>query len=77
MKDLITELLEYFDNTPKNQIEKDWNDIHESFSYGVEMQDFLSDRQMGHANEPSVPETKVYSTIPETFVTDDNLHMAA
>ena len=43
MKDLITELLEYFDNTPKNQIEKDWNDIHESFSYGVKMQDFLSD----------------------------------
>lgn len=43
MKSLVEELLEYFNNTPKEVLKKDWEEIHSEYAYGVEVQKFIED----------------------------------
>lgn len=41
MKSLVEELLEYFNNTPKEVLKKEWDEIHSEYAYGVEVQKFI------------------------------------
>lgn len=43
MKSLVDELLDYFNNTPKEQIKEDWKAIHKEFAYGMEVHEFIEE----------------------------------
>ena len=43
MKRLSEELLEYFSNTPEEQLQKDWEAIHSKYAYGPEINQFIEE----------------------------------
>ena len=43
MKRLSEELLEYFSNTPEEQLQKDWEAIHCKYAYGPEINQFIEE----------------------------------
>lgn len=77
MKNLVEELLEYFNNASEEQIKKDWETIHEEYSYGMEIQDFINSSRRLLTNDITVSNVKTDSTISEIFGNNIKLSMAA
>lgn len=78
MKSLVEELLEYFNNTPKEVLKKDWEEIHSEYAYGVEVQKFIEDsKKLPSNNDTIVAKVKVKPSISEEFGKDINLAKAA
>ena len=60
MKSLVEELLEYFNNTPKEVLKKEWDEIHSEYAYGVEVQKFIENsKRFLSNNETIVSKVKV------------------
>lgn len=77
MKNLVEELLEYFNNASEEQIKKDWEAIHKEYSYGMEIQDFINSSRRLLTNDITVSNVKTDSTISEIFGNNIKLSMAA
>lgn len=78
MKSLVEELLEYFNNTPKEVLKKKWDEIHSEYAYGVEVQKFIENsKRFLSNNETIVSKVKVEPYISEDFGKYTDLAMAA
>lgn len=67
MKSLVEELLWYFDNTPKKQLQNDWEAIHNEYGYGMEVQKFIECSRILLDKDSIVAKIKVDSSISEDF----------
>ena len=77
MKSLTEELLDYFNNTPKDVLDKDWEAIHSEFAYGLEATRFIKESKRLLSSRK--PKTQVYipESITESFVATPEFDMAA
>ena len=78
MKSLVEELLECFNNTPKEVLKKEWDEIHSEYAYGVEVQKFIENsKRFLSNNETIVSKVNVEPYISKDFGKYTDLAMAA
>lgn len=78
MKSLVEELLEYFNNTPKEVLKKEWDEIHSEYAYGVEVQSFIEESKgLLSNNDTIISKVNVESSISKEFGKYIDLAMAA
>ena len=85
MKRLSEELLEYFSNTPEEQLQKDWEAIHCKYAYGPEINQFIEECEKNALRNEIVAgiygshptsRVNVESPISQDFGSDSYLPMA-
>lgn len=78
MSSLLEELLGYFNNTSKEEIEKDWELIHKEYSYGAEVSSYLENlREIISSGEYEVGGMVFEHIVSEDYCTNIELSMAA
>lgn len=46
MKSFAEQLLEYFNNTPREELDKEWNEVHIRYAYGITVGKLVEDYNM-------------------------------
>ncbi len=77
MKSLVEELLDYFDNTPEEQIKRDWDAIHHEFGYGMETHEFIESSRKQIFKVSGISNVNVISAVSGDFGEEIDLSKAA
>lgn len=78
MSSLLEELLGYFNNTSKEEIEKDWELIHREYSYGAEVSSYLESlKEVVSSVDHEVGGIVFEHIVSEDYCTNLELSMAA
>lgn len=74
---ILDELLDYFNNTPNDIIQKEWESIHKDYAYGMDLDTYISSLKDVLNRTESPTEPIFEHSVKDNYYTNSEMSMAA